>query len=317
MRSTELFERITRQIADAIAAGAGTFDMPWHRWGEGTAQPINAISGRAYRGVNTILLWAAAEEAGYSSGRWATYKQWAETGGQVRKGEKSTMILFWKSAANDDGRSEDSDDHASDGRPRFIAKVYCVFNEAQVEGAALVAPRPATSADERITAAETFMANTGANIAHGGDRAYYRLSTDQICLPHFEQFIDPAAYYAVLAHETVHWTGAKKRLDRDLQNRFGTEAYGMEELVAELGSAFIAARLGIAVEPRPDHAAYISSWLKVLRDDPRAILTAAAKAQQAVDYLEGLQNPDTSTDTPPAPIALVIPEPGLLDALCA
>lgn len=317
MRSTELFERITRQIADAIAAGAGTYDMPWRRWGEGTAHPINAISGRAYRGINVILLWAAAEEAGYSSGRWATYKQWAETGAQVRKGERSTSILFWKSAANDDGRSNDSDDHASDGRPRFIARVYCVFNEAQVEGAALVAPRPATSADERIAAAETFMANTGANIAHGGDRAYYRPSTDQICLPYFEQFAAPAAYYAVLAHETVHWTGAKKRLDRDLQNRFGTEAYAMEELVAELGSAFLAARLGIAVEPRPDHAAYIGTWLKVLHDDPRAILTASGKAQQAVDYLESLQEPDTSTKTPPAPARSAIPKRGHLDALCA
>ena len=317
MRSNDLFQRITRQIADAIAAGAASFEMPWHKWSEGTAQPTNAISGRPYRGINTLLLWAAAEQAGYSSGRWATYRQWSETGAQVRKGQKATLILFWKTAANDDSGSDESGDHATDGRRRFISKAYAVFNEDQVDSAPSAATRTALSAEERLAAAETYFAKVGAKVQHGGDRAYYRPGTDEICVPLFEQFRDAPAYYSTLAHEHIHWTGAKRRLDRDLKNRFGSEAYAAEELIAELGSAFMAAHLGIAVEPRPDHAAYIGSWLKVLNDDPRAILTAAAKAQQAVDYIEDLQKSHGSTDSPPAPVAAVITEPGLLDALCA
>ena len=287
MRSNDLFQRITRQIADAIAAGAPSFEMPWHKWGEGT-QPINTISGRPYRGVNTILLWAAAEQAGYSSGRWATFRQWSEAGAQVRKGEKSTFILFWKTAANDDSGSDESDDHSTDARPRFIARAYAVFNEHQVDGAEPAALRPTLSHDERIAAAEDFIAATGAQIRHGGDRAYYAPGSDQVWLPQFEQFKTTDAYYSVALHELTHWSGAKSRLNRDLKNRFGSEAYAAEELVAELGSAFLAAHLGITLEPRPDHAAYIASWLKILDNDSRAILTASSKAQEAADYLIGL-----------------------------
>lgn len=291
MRSNDLFERITRQIADAIAAGAGTCSMPWHRWTEGLAEPVNAITGRPYRGVNTILLWAAAEHAGYSSGRWATYRQWSEAGAQVRKGEKSTSILFWKPAHAGDRDHEDDDYGGPDDRHHrsFIAKVYCVFNAEQVDGAPQ-APLPTPlSDDERLAAAESFFANVGATVHHQGDRAFYRPSTDEIHMPRFEQFRDGPAYYSTLGHEHIHWTGAKHRLDRDLKNRFGSEAYAFEELIAELGAAFLAARLGLSVAPRPDHAAYIAGWLKVLGQDPRAILTASSKAQQALDYLETLQ----------------------------
>jgi antirestriction protein ArdC len=192
--------------------------------------------------------------------------------------------VFWKAAANDDSSGCDDVDTGG-SHQRFISRVYHVFNEDQVDGAEPGRARPATSPAERIAAAETFIAATGANIRHGGVRAAYVPGIDQIWLPRFEQFRDAQSYYATLAHETVHWSGAKHRLDRDLTGRFGNDAYAMEELVAELGSAFIAGHLGISVEPRPDHAAYLSSWLRVLRNDPRAILTASAKAQQAVDYL--------------------------------
>ena len=292
MRSNDLFERITRQIADAIAAGAGAFEMPWHRWGEGLPEPVNAITSRPYRGVNTILLWAAAEIAGYSSGRWATYRQWSEAGAQVRKGEKSTAILFWKPASGGITRDTEADDHDGDDdrrRDSFITKVYCVFNVDQVDGAPETLATAALPENERLAAAEVFFANVGATIHHDSDRAYYRPSTDEIHMPRFEQFRDAPGYYATLGHEVIHWTGAKHRLDRDLRNRFASEAYAFEELVAEFGAAFLAARLGVALEPRPDHAAYISGWLKVLKQDPRAILTASSKAQQALDYLASLQ----------------------------
>lgn len=301
MRASDLFERITSQIIEAIEAGAGAFVMPWHRWGEETAQPVNVASGRPYRGINTLLLWAAAEAGGYSSGRWATYRQWTEAGAQVRKGQKSTAILFWKSAAKEEPADRDGES-AGPTRPRFVARLYYVFNAEQVDGGEAVSSRPVLPPAERVAAAEAFVAATGANIRHGGDKACYVAEIDQIWLPRFEQFRDAQSYYSVLAHETVHWSGAKHRLDRDLEGRFGTESYAMEELVAELGSAFIAGHLGLSIEPRLDHAAYVASWLRVLRDDPKAILTASSKAQQAADYLVGRSSDEVvRQESSPAP----------------
>lgn len=288
MRSSDLFERITRQIAEAIEAGAGEFRMPWHRWGEALTTPINAASDRPYRGINILVLWASAEASGYSTGRWATYRQWAAAGAQVRKGEKGTPVVFWKPSVDVGDQANEVGDTA---RPRFVARLYAVFNADQVDGAP--APnRNSIGESDRVHAAERFFEATRADVRHGGDRACYVSSLDQIWLPKFEQFRDAPSYYSTLAHETIHWSGAKHRLDRDLSGRFGTQAYAMEELVAELGSAFIAAHLGLSVEPRPDHAAYIRSWLQVLRTDPRAILTAAAKAQEASDFVAGFSSVD-------------------------
>jgi antirestriction protein ArdC len=283
MRTSDLFERVTRTICAAIEAGAGTYSMPWHRWGESLAAPVNASSGHSYRGINTLLLWASAESAGYSSGRWATYRQWTAAGAQVRKGQKATAILFWKTAANDG--SADEEEREDRTGPRFIARLYWVFNADQVDGYPGQQQQKALSTSERIASAEDFVSATGVQIRHGGDRACYVPAIDQIWLPKFEQFRDPLSYYSVLAHECVHWTGAKHRLHRDLSGRFGSDSYAIEELVAELGSAFVAAKLGLSIEPRPDHAAYIAAWLRVLRGDARAILTAAAKAQEAADFL--------------------------------
>lgn len=132
----------------------------------------------------------------------------------------------------------------------------------------------------------------GAQIAEGGTRAFYRPSTDEICVPPFRAFRDAASFYATLAHEATHWTGAPARLARDLSGRFGSDAYAVEELVAELGAAFLCADLGLASEPRLDHAGYIANWLQVLKNDPRAIFTAAAKAQAAADWMHARQVPD-------------------------
>ena len=288
MRTSDLFERITRQIITAIEAGAGDFIMPWHRWGESTGTPLNGVSRRPYRGINTLLLWAAAELEGYSSGRWATYRQWAAAGAQVRRGEKSTPILFWKAAANDAVESDGDESERLPG-PRFIGRVYHVFNASQVEGAEpLLAAAASLSEAQRVVAAEAFFAACGITVEHGGDRAFYMPSQDKIQMPRFEQFRDATSYYSVLGHEHIHATGAKHRLNRDFENRFGSDAYAMEELIAELGSAFLAGHLGISVEPRPDHAAYLASWLRVLRSDSRAVLTASARAQGAIDFLLAL-----------------------------
>lgn len=291
MQTNQIYQRVTQQIIDAIETGTatGAYRMPWHNWGDQSTRPINATTGRAYCGINVLLLWAAAEAGAYSSGRWATYRQWTATGAQVRKGEKATFVLFWKTptAANLNADSDDGGNGTASGR--FIARSFHVFNEDQVEG---VPSRhePIDAGDQTLAAAAQFICRTGVQIRHGGDQACYLPSIDQIWLPQPAQFRDAECYYAVLAHECVHWTGAKHRLDREFSSRFGAEAYAFEELVAELGAAFLAADLHLQPEPRPDHARYIASWLKVLRGDPKAILTAAAKAQQAVDFLNQLSS---------------------------
>ena len=281
----DIYTRITSSIIASIEAGADAFQMPWHSDGLCSGRPINAASGKAYRGVNVLALWCAAQEAGYSSDQWATYKQWAERGQQVRKGEKSTSIVFWKMNDAPEGAEAESDES---GPRRIIARGYNVFNAEQIDGyeTPVVAPRADIA---RIQEADDFFNALGADIRHGGGRAFYKSSTDHIQMPPFEVFRNTVAYYSTLAHEVTHWTGAKSRLDRDLKNRFGSETYAAEELVAELGAAFLCADLGLANEPRPDHAAYVSNWLKVLKDDKRAIFTAAAKAQQAATFAHDLQ----------------------------
>lgn len=280
----DVYTRITNQILEAMENGAGNWQMPWHSE-SGTMRPVNALSGKPYRGVNVLALWCAADEAGYSSDKWATYKQWAESGAQVRKGEKSSTIVFWKIGDTEESAEADSDEN---GPRRIIARGYNVFNAEQVEGyqAPVLPPRPEI---QRIQEADDFFSALKADIRHGGGRAFYRPATDNIQMPPFEVFRNAVAYYATLAHETTHWTGAKTRLDRDLKGRFGDESYAAEELVAELGAAFLCADLGLANEPRPDHAAYVANWIKVLKGDKRAIFTAAAKAQQAVDFAHDLQ----------------------------
>jgi len=285
----DIYQRITDRIAAAIEAGAGEWRMPWHPGGGGAAPvlPVNAATGKPYRGVNTIVLWATAQAEGYPSAVWATYRQWAELGAQVRKGETSSPVVFWK--ISDTEEQDDADDRAEDGRPsRVFARGYAVFNAAQVDGYAAPA-LPVLPETERIDHAEAFFAATGIDVRHGGNRAYYRPGEDRVQMPPFEVFRDAVAYYAILAHEATHATGHPSRCARDLKGRFGEEAYAAEELVAELGAAFLCADLALAPEPRPDHAAYVASWLKVLRGDKRAIFTAAAKAQAAADWMHAQQ----------------------------
>lgn len=283
--TTDTYQTVTDKIVAMLEAGAGAWRMPWHSDKAGNAalpiQMPHNISGRAYRGVNVPMLWAAASAAGYTSPIWGTYKQWSEAGAQVRKGEKATAIVFWRTISVK--AAPDADDEHKDV---LMAKGYSVFNAAQVDGwAAPQAPSTDDSPDIRIAHAEAFFAATGATIRHGGNRAFYAPSIDAIQMPRIAQFDEPTAYYATLAHEATHWTSAKSRCDRELGARFGDERYAMEELIAELGAAFVCATLGLSNEPRPDHAAYLASWLKVLKSDKRAIFTAASKAQAATDYL--------------------------------
>jgi antirestriction protein ArdC len=279
-RINDVYTRVTDQIIEAIEAGADAWRMPWHVTDSDQFFPTNALSRKPYRGVNVLALWGAAEKHGYPTGLWGTYRQWEELGAQVRKDEKGSCVVFWK--ISEKGDSEEGETARGS---RFFARGYWAFNAAQVDGFTppqAPAPRPVA---ERIETADTFFDALRADIRHGGNRAYYRPDTDHIQMPMFEAFPDRLGYYATLAHESTHWTGAENRLNRDLKNRFGTDAYAAEELIAELGAAFLCAGLGLTNEPRPDHAAYISSWLKLLRSDKRAIFTAASKAQAAVDWM--------------------------------
>jgi antirestriction protein ArdC len=286
----DIHQHITNQIVAAIERGAGEFRLPWHGSGGTIAQPKNVASKKHYRGVNIVALWAASEQNGFGSGLWGTYRQWAEAGAQVRKGEKSSYVVFYKEievAGATSGQDTETD-------KRLFARATPVFAAEQVDGydlPVIVNPNPM----ESIEAADTFVIATGASVAHGGTRAYYRPSTDSIQLPSRESFVGTAtstaaeAYYSTLLHELTHWTSHEQRCNRQLGKRFGDNAYAMEELVAELGAAFLCSEIGITAEPRLDHAQYLASWLSVLKADKRAIFTAASKASEATAFLGDLR----------------------------
>jgi antirestriction protein ArdC len=287
----DIYERVTEVIVQAIEEGAGTYKMPWRTSGGFPNSPVNAVSKRPYRGVNILVLWATAQTKGYKCGTWATYRQWQELGAQVRKGEKSANVVFWK-FFDRDGETPDTDGENEKSARRIpMARDYFVFNSEQVDGyVALDEQR--TPRTERIESAEAFFQSLGIDVKPGGNRACYVPDTDSIHMPPFEAFKEALYFYSVLSHEATHWSGARHRLDRDLSGRFGSDAYAVEELVAELGSAFLCAELGLPTDPRQDHAPYIQSWLKVLKNDKRAIFTATAKAQQAVDWMTKKSSPE-------------------------
>jgi antirestriction protein ArdC len=278
----DVYASVTAQIIRAIEQGAGTWRMPWHTSGRFAFSPINVTSHKPYRGINTVCLWAASESKGYESGEWATYQQWQQRGAQVRRGEKSTTIVFWK-FSNGETQDEGEATTASSSRLLFT-RGYSVFNAAQVDN---YTPKVNTDIPmpERIEHAEAFFSSVGALVRHGGNQAFYAPVSDHIQMPPFQAFRDSVSYYSTLAHEHTHWTATASRCDRQPGKRFGDSAYATEELIAELGAAFACAHLGLSTEPRDDHAQYIQSWLRVLKADKRAIFTAASKAQQACDWL--------------------------------
>lgn len=246
--------------------------------------PRSAV-GRYYRGVNVLVLWCASMEKGYTSPVWATYKQWRTQGCQVRKGEKSEMVVYYDSFNT---KNEDGDEVT-----RKFAKAFFVFNSAQVDGFEAEEEKPFPTEAQSIAhikEVDDYFHAVGAEMRDGGGRAFYRPSTDTIHMPDHGDFTTHHDYYSTLAHEHVHWTGHPTRLDRPLNSaRFGNEAYAFEELVAELGAAFLCSTLGLENEPRLDHAQYLASWLKVLKNDNKAIFTAASQSQKAVDFLDAFQ----------------------------
>lgn len=282
----DVYTRVTAEIVAAIEQGTGEWQAPWFHNGTSSARPTNVTSGRRYRGINTVALWVAAMAAGYSDGLWGTYRQWQDAGAQVRKGERSTTVVLWKQIASSE--AADDDDSDNEDRRRMFARAFSVFNLAQVDGYEQP-PADTLPENERLAHAEAFITNLGIKTEFGGSEAYYLPSSDTVFMPEFASFRDTASFYGTWTHECGHASGSKHRLDRDLSGRFGSAAYAAEECCVEILSGLILADLGIAHHPRPDHAAYIASWIKVLKDDPRAIFTAASKAQQAADWMHAQQ----------------------------
>ena len=287
----DVYQRVTDQIVSELEKGVRPWLKPWnaeHAAGRIT-RPLrgNLVP---YQGINIIMLWSEAMAKGFTAPIWMTFKQALELGACVRKGEKGSLVVYASSIT----RTE-TDAATGEEAERDIPfmKGYTVFNVEQIDG--LPAQYHAPAAErldpvQRIAHADAFFSSTAAQIQHGGNRAYYSVSADHVQMPPFETFRDAESYYATLAHEMTHWTRHPNRLDRDFgRKRFGDEGYAMEELVAELGAAFLSADLDLTLEPRGDHAAYIENWLTVLKQDRRAIFTAASHAQRAADFLHGLQ----------------------------
>ncbi len=246
-------------------------------------------NGQPYKGINILQLWASAEIAGYACPIWLTFQQAKELGGHVKKGEHGSPVVY----ASTFKRTDKTEDGQETEEEIPFLKEYTVFNVEQCEELPphfYALAEPPKEKIERIEHAERFFAGTGAKIEYGGNRACYLIEADYVRMPPFETFRDSESHAATVAHELTHWTRHPLRLDRDLgRKRFGDEGYAMEELVAELGSAFLCADLQITPEIREDHAGYIHEWLKVLKDDKRAVFTAASHASKAVDFLHGLQ----------------------------
>lgn len=279
----DLYAQVTDSIIAMMEAGT-TRRLKWARTGHGI--PCNHKTGAAYQGVNVLLLWADAVANGYTSDRWLTYKQAAEMGGQVRKGETSVTCVFFKTLER--ASQTESDDTEKSEFCRVI-KPFWLFNLDQIDGIDKPQAIGALNEFQQIEAAESILRQSGAVIREEGERAFYRPSTDEIYLPERTRFSSGIEFYSVALHELVHWVGAKHRLARDFSGRFGTEAYAFEELIAELGSAFLTAELGFSAVAIPNHAGYVESWLKVLKNDRRAIFTAASQASKAHQYIMSLK----------------------------
>jgi antirestriction protein ArdC len=292
---TDVYRKITDRIVAELEQGVRPWMKPWSAGnGEGRIMRPLRANGIPYQGINVLMLWSEAIEKGYASPIWMTFKQALALNANVRKGEHGSLVVYADKITRTEADRETGEEAE---REIPFMKGYTVFNVEQIEGLPehyYAKPAPRTETMQRIERAETFFAATGASVVHvhGGSWACYIPSTDNVHMPCIDFFRDGESYYATLAHEVTHWTRHTSRLNRDFgRKRFGDEGYAMEELVAELGSAFLSADLELTPEVRDDHAAYIASWIKVLKDDKRAIFTAASHAQRAADFLHGLQKP--------------------------
>jgi antirestriction protein ArdC len=274
----DLYQSVTDQIVAALEAGTPPWVRPWRGTSQ-DARPANATTGRPYRGVNTLLLNLRAMACGYASNRWLTFAQAQSIGARVRHGEHGSQIVFFKMREVDDPVPA-SDGAAVERRVVPLLRAFTVFNVDQVEGlpAGMAAPEVEPGTWEPLEVADRILEASGARIRYDGSRAFYMPDADLIQMPPAPAFDHASDFYATALHELTHWTGHPSRCNRPLGKRHGIEAYAYEELVAEMGSAFLSDYCGI--ESRLQHASYIASWLTALRNDKQLIFTAASQAQK-------------------------------------
>ena len=272
---TDIFETITNNMIEAMESATGDFKMPW---GANPTIPTNLQSKKNYRGVNVLQLWISGAIQGFTSPYWMTFNQGKELGGMVRKGQKATPIVFWKMV-------KIKDDKTGEDKTLPMARSYYVFNAEQFDGIEI--PEPQKFENETIDEIEELISLNNIDIQHGGESAAYNFAKDQILMPNLERFHSTEGYYETLLHEMTHWTGHASRCDRKLCGQFGSEDYAYEELVAELGSAFLCANFGITNNLQ--HPEYLKSWIAVLKNDKSALRKAAQHAQLAFDYVVGTE----------------------------
>ena len=273
----DVYQVVTDSIIEALETGVKPWVCPWKRNGAVSGIPSNFTTGTSYSGINIMMLWYSAAAQGFTDSRWLTYKQAQELGAQVCKGEKGTTAIFYKML--------EKETEAGEVEKIPMLKSFTVFNAEQIEGLTLeeeTAPQPVAEFDP-LPQVEALFQRTGAKITERGQQAFFRPSTDAIWMPERHLFTDAANFYATGLHELVHWSGAKNRLNREKGGKFGSAGYAFEELIAELGSAFLMADLSIYGEVQ--HENYIASWLEALKGDKRFIFKAASAASKAHRYL--------------------------------
>ena len=285
----DVYQEITDQMIGMIEAGT----RPWSKsWNGSTAPNIPLRStGVPYRGINVLTLWVAAMTKGYGSPHWLTFKQALALGGCVRKGEKGSTVVYANKIVVDDAKGDQGGERSEDNKRQIaFLKRYTVFNAEQIDGIDAKYPTPApiitaTNPDERDDELDALFGQVPITLKHHGSQPYYQPSGDHVVMPEFADFHTSDDYYSTLAHELCHATGHADRLARSSLLSTKREDYAREELVAELGAAFISGAIGIKLHDREDHAAYLANWLQTLRSDKRAIFTAATQAQAAADWL--------------------------------
>ena len=302
MAKRDIYQEITNKIVNVLdAIDLNDYEAPF----AGLAAqgiPLNPTTENAYRGINIPSLWVDQQEKQFTSNHWATFNQWKERGANVLKGERGSHIIYYKTLT----KTEENEKGEEREHSIPMLKSYTVFNANQVDGYehdCAVKPNE-TDLVKRIKAADRFCENTKADIRSGGIRAFYSRQGDYISMPETIHFVDTKQasatenYYSTLLHELTHWTGSESRLDRDkAKNKAETDKYAFEELIAELGAAFLCVQIGILQTPRDDHALYIKSWLAALKNDKKLIFKASAQAAKAVDYLAQLQPNEQSNQS--------------------
>lgn len=296
MVKEDLYQKVTDAIVAELERGVAPWVRPWTtldpHFGGG---PINGYTARGYRGVNVWLLLITAMKKGYQDSRWFTFRQAQTLGAHVKKGEKSTMVIFWKQH-----RIQETSTKTGEQEEKKIPflRAYAVFNAEQCDGLAPQAKADEAVRELRYQQAEALFGEHAVDVRHGGDQAFFSPDFDFIQMPKLEAFESEEHYWGVKLHELTHWSGHKSRLDRDLTGRFRSEAYAAEELVAEMGSAFLCAQLGIEGHLR--HPEYIGNWLRVLKDDKRAVFKASSLAQAAADFVLDRKEEESAPSEAPA-----------------